>query len=215
MPRKLLNLLPFKWGTYSRFGHFMLHTHYDCSALWKYIHGVLAPVKWLWWRIVETMFRVQFGLKGDLLPKSPIELDVFGGGQILTYDFRNMLKKKEVAAVKGSITSYDETSVTLADGTKMDVDVVVYGTGFVKSYDYLDADVQAQLQLQRDGLYLYRSVLPVSVPGIAFLGPEVSTFNNVLTHGLQAAWLSKLDAPAGGADAASLNARVMADSTTE
>ena len=26
MPRKLLNLLPFKWGTYSRFGHFMLPT---------------------------------------------------------------------------------------------------------------------------------------------------------------------------------------------
>merc|ERR1712167_179642 len=56
----------------------------------------------------------------------------------------------------------------------------------------LDAEVQAQLQLQRDGLYLYRSVLPVSVPGIAFLGSEVSTFNNVLTHGLQAAWLSRV-----------------------
>ena len=23
VPRNLLNLLPFKWGTYSRFGHFM------------------------------------------------------------------------------------------------------------------------------------------------------------------------------------------------
>merc|ERR1711998_458171 len=64
--------------------------------------------------------------------------------------------------------------------------------GFVKSYDYLDADVQAQLGLKRDGLYLYRSLLPVSLPGIAFLGSEVSTFNNVLTHGLQALWLSKL-----------------------
>ena len=76
-----------------------------------------APLQWLWWRIVETMFRVQvrvkvrvavrvkvrvrvrvrvgvrvrvisltsawqFGLKGDLLPKTPIELDVFGGGQV-------------------------------------------------------------------------------------------------------------------------------------
>ena len=59
VPRKLLNLVPFKWGTYSRFGHFMLPTHYDVPPLMKYIHGVLAPVKWLWWRIVETMFRVQ------------------------------------------------------------------------------------------------------------------------------------------------------------
>ena len=166
--------------------------HYDCSALWKYIHGVLAPVKWLWWRIVETMFRVQFGLKGDLLPKSPIELDVFGGGQILTYDFRNMLKKKEVAAVKGPITSYDETSVTLADGTKMDVDVVVYGTGFKKSYQYLDRLLQNRLNIDRDGLYLYRNVIPTGLPNVAFVGGEVSTFNNILRHGLQAAWLKRL-----------------------
>ena len=70
--------------------------------------------------------------------------------------------------------------------------MVVYGTGFVKSYAYLDAATQAKLQIQRDGLYLYRSMLPVQVPGIAFLGSEVSTFNNILTHGLQAAWLAKV-----------------------
>lgn len=192
VPRKLLNLVPFKWGTYSRFGHFMLPTHYDCSPLWKYIHGVLAPVKWLWWRIVETMFRVQFGLKGDLLPTSPIELDVFGGGQILTYDFRDMLKKKQLAAVKGSISSFDESSVTLADGTKMDADIVVYGTGFKKSYQYLDRLLQNRLKIDRDGLYLYRNMIPTGLPNIAFVGGEVSTFNNILTHGLQSLWLRNL-----------------------
>merc|ERR1719506_1401798 len=94
---------------------------------------------------------------------------------------------------KDAIACYTANGVDLArDGASIAADLVVYGTGFVKNYDYLDADVQAQLQLQRDGLYLYRSVLPISVPGIAFLGSEVSTFNNVLTHGLQAAWLSKL-----------------------
>merc|ERR1711988_1351101 len=35
-------------------------------------------------------------------------------------------------------------------------------------------------------------MLPVGVPGLAFLGSEVSTFNNILTHGLQAAWLAKV-----------------------
>merc|ERR1719182_1330743 len=94
---------------------------------------------------------------------------------------------------KNAIARYMPDGVDLArDGASIGADLVVYGTGFIKSYDYLDADVQAKLQLQRDGLYLYRSLLPVSVPGIAFLGSEVSTFNNVLTHGLQAAWLSKL-----------------------
>ena len=68
VPRNLLNLVPFKWGTYSRFGHFMLEAHYDGHFLHRWIHDALRPVKWVWWRIVELMFRVQFGLKGDLVP---------------------------------------------------------------------------------------------------------------------------------------------------
>merc|ERR1711988_423183 len=93
---------------------------------------------------------------------------------------------------KDAIARYTTDGVQLVRGASIAADLVVYGTGFIKRYDYLDAEVQSRLQLQRDGLYLYRSVLPVCVPGIAFLGSEVSTFNNVLTHGLQAVWLSKL-----------------------
>jgi len=127
------------------------------------------------------------------VPTSRIEIDVFTGGQILTYEARDLIRSGALKVQKGAIARYTPDGVDLArDGASIRADLVVYGTGFVKSYDYLDADVQAQLQLQRDGLYLYRSLLPVSVPGIAFLGSEVSTFNNVLTHGLQAVWLSKL-----------------------
>lgn len=48
---------------------------------------------------------MQFGLKGDLLPESPIELDVFGGGQILSYDFRDLLKTKQLDAVTQLVQS--------------------------------------------------------------------------------------------------------------
>ena len=52
--------------------------------------------------------------------------------------------------------------------------------------------LQKCLGLQKDGLYLYRNVLPPKVPGLAFVGSEVSTFNNVLTSGLQAEWLARV-----------------------
>merc|ERR1719164_309005 len=104
-----------------------------------------------------------------------------------------MIRSGALRVRKDAIARYTTEGVDLKrEGASICADLVVYGTGFVKNYDYLDADVKARLQPQRDGLYLYRSLLPVSVPGIAFLGSEVSTFNNVLTHGLQAAWLSKL-----------------------
>merc|ERR1712232_938752 len=43
-----------------------------------------------------------------------------------------------------------------------------------------------------DGLYLYRNIIPPAVYNLAFVGSEVSTFNNILTHGLQALWLQRM-----------------------
>merc|ERR1719269_269520 len=80
VPRYLLDLVPFKWGTYSRFGHSTLPMHYDISPLGMMMHFLAAPLKWLWWRIVELMFRFQFRLSGDLVPSTRIEHDLFSGG---------------------------------------------------------------------------------------------------------------------------------------
>merc|ERR1719473_1003180 len=125
------------------------------------------------------------------MPTSRIEIDVFTGGQILTYEARDMIKSGVLKVCKNSIATYTADGVNLAkDGATLPCDMVLFGTGFTKSYGYLDAETQAKLNIQNDGLYLYRSMLPVGVPGLAFLGSEVSTFNNILTHGLQAAWLA-------------------------
>jgi len=192
VPRNLLNLVPFKWGTYSRFGHFMLPAHYDGSCIKRWFHDALRPVKWVWWRIVETMFRVQFGLSGDLLPTVPIEHDVFNGGQILSYEFRDMLKQNKLSAFKGSISCFTEDGVILGNDKEIKCDMVVYGTGFKKSYHMFDPIVQRKLHLEKDGLYLYRNIMPPNVANLAFIGSEVSTFNNILTQGLQAQWLQRV-----------------------
>ena len=52
-------------------------------------------------------------------------------------------------------------------------DMVVYGTGFKKSYDLFDRLLQQKLPMERDGLYLYRNVVPPHLPDIAFVGSEV------------------------------------------
>lgn len=192
VPRYLLNLIPFQWGTYSRLGHFMLHASHDMSPMATWIHAVLAPLKWIFWRIVELMFRLQFHLTGEAVPDIPIEIDLFTGGQILTYEYRDMLKAGQVLGLKGSIDHFVEDGVVLADGARISADVVIYGTGFGKSYDVFDEATQKKLGVQRDGLYLYRNIIPPAVADLAFIGCEVSTFNNVLTHGLQAVWLRRM-----------------------
>lgn len=192
VPRYLCNLVPFKWGTYSRFGHFMLPRHHTVEGFARWMHGCLLPVKWAWWRIVELMFRLQFKLPKELLPETPIELDVFTGGQILNYEFRDVLASGDVNAMKGSMRKFTESGLVLQDGRQLEADLVVFGTGFTKSYSIFDRLIASKLDRSQDGLYLYRSMIPPRLPDIAFVGSEVSTFNNILTHGLQAEWLARL-----------------------
>merc|ERR1711877_36908 len=137
-------------------------------------------------------FRFQFGLSGDFLPTTRLEHDVFTGGQILSYEFRDMLRAGKVGAQKGAISHFTETGVVLADGTEREVDMVVFGTGFTKNYAYLEPALRERLNRQSDGLYLYRNMFPTQVPDLCFVGSEVSTFNNILTQGLQALWLKKV-----------------------
>lgn len=192
VPRYLLNLVPFKWGTYSRFGHFMLPASHTMGAVAVWFHAVFVPLKWLFWRIVELIFRLQFRLTGEAVPETPIEIDLFTGGQILNYEYRDMLQAGRVQGMKGSIQRFTEDGVVLADGRELQADVVIYGTGFRKSYEVFDDATRQKLAAERDGLYLFRNIIPTGVSDLAFVGSEVSTFNNILTHGLQALWLQKM-----------------------
>jgi dimethylaniline monooxygenase (N-oxide forming) len=163
--------------------------HWDVGSVGRCLHRLASPLKWLWWRIVELMFRFQFRLSGDFVPTTRLDHDVFTGGQILSYEFRDMLGAGKVSAQKGAIARFTETGVVLADGSEMQADMVVFGTGFTKSYAYLDSCLLEQLNREQDGLYLYRNMFPTKVPDLCFVGSEVSTFNNILTQGLQALWL--------------------------
>merc|ERR1712217_212559 len=51
---------------------------------------------------------------------------------------------------------------------------------------------QELLGREKDGLWLYRNIFPTRVANLCFVGAEVSTFNNILTQGLQALWLQRV-----------------------
>lgn len=138
------------------------------------------------------MFRGQFQIPSNMVPQDGIDTDLFSGGQILNYEFRDMLQDGKIKALSGAIDKFTETGVVLIDGTELPADLVIYGTGFAKNYDIFDKVIQEKLAIQKDGLYLYRNIIPPAVPDVAFIGSEVSTFNNILTHAIQAKWLAKV-----------------------
>ena len=69
-------------------------------------------------------------------------------------------------------------------------DTLIQATGFEKHHAQIfDKDVMKQLQVEEDGLYLYRQMVPVNLKNIYFLGNEVASISNIMTHGIQAKWV--------------------------
>jgi dimethylaniline monooxygenase (N-oxide forming) len=54
VPRYLAHLVPFQYGTYSRFGHFMLPTHHEEGNCFWWLHSTCAPVKKAWWKVAQA-----------------------------------------------------------------------------------------------------------------------------------------------------------------
>lgn len=177
VPRLLANVIPFEWTTYSRLGSLLLPVYWLTDRTTASWHRFFEPLKMRVWRAVEHLITMQYGLATR--PPEPLLVDLFSGGQIHDGAFQALVRRGEVA-------------VTNDAAVIEDAELIVCATGFRKTYDLFDESVRRALNPLSDGLWLHRNILPPDVPGLAFVGAEVSTFNNILTHHLQARWLADI-----------------------
>ena len=83
VPRKLLGLLPFKWGMLTRLVAAMIPPYVRPTPTVRMLHTVGYPLPWIFWRVVELLLRVQQKLDTkiangkNLVPKHPIEIDAY------------------------------------------------------------------------------------------------------------------------------------------
>ena len=186
VPRHIMGLIPFKWCTYSRLGHALLPRHWCLSTAELVFHMLLHPLKYVVWRLMELIVCVQFDLTYDEYKNMQrLEVDLFNGGQILTPELGDAINAARITRVIDSRPS---------EAIKTD-DVVICGTGFTKDYSIFDEKTVEALNVMEDGLWLYKNILAPRVPNLAFVGSEVSTFNNLLTSHLQSRWLSHYLSP--------------------
>ncbi|KAJ9520088.1 hypothetical protein QJQ45_030011 [Haematococcus lacustris] len=164
------------------------------------MHKAIKPVKRLFWRWFEGYIQADFNLSAERLPMERLPRDLFSGSQILDNKAAKWIMPGAVPTVRGSIQSFTANGILLQDGSFLRADLVLFCTGYTKSYEYLPGTLRAKLDLQKDGLYLYRKYadplvawLPPRLPSpLDCLAAEVSTYNNILTSGLQSLWLTAL-----------------------
>eukprot|EP00960_Hanusia_phi_P043208 755928-Hanusia_phi.AAC.1 len=195
-PRLIAGLIPVRFVFCSRFGQALVSWY---KGAWpsqgvaiKIAHQILSPVISGAFRVVEAIFAFQFNHKGIWKPSMDFVKDFYGYAQIHCPTFTNMVSAGKIQRIQGEIEKFCEDGVILKNGSKLEADVVVAGTGFLKKYAFFDAELEKQLGVEEDGLYLYRHILPSNVPDIAFVGSESASLSNITTFAIQSEWLARL-----------------------
>lgn len=198
VPRKLASILPFKWGLLNRLTVTVIPPYKSPSSLEKAVHGIGKPLVWLFWRVVELLLSVQcrlwsrFGTRASLIPNEPVEIGAFNEATMVPRPgFYEAVRSGEVDLQVGEIDRLSKDGLQLTDGRKLDVDTIIFGTGWRSDYSFLSDRQQQDMGFGEDGIYLYRQILHPSAPSLAFIG-YASTVSNVLAYHMQALWLAGL-----------------------
>jgi len=195
-PRLIAGLIPFKFVFTGRLGQALVSWYkgaWPSQAGSVYVaHKILWPVIAAAFRLVELIFAIQFGHFGKWRPSLDFVKDFYGYAQIHTPEYTKAITSSKVELVKSQIVSFGPDYVTIQNGKRIAADVVVFATGFGKSYGFLSPALVQQLDIDDDGLYLYRHMLPAGVKDIAFVGSESASLSNICTYGIQAEWLARM-----------------------
>ena len=198
VPRKLAGILPFKWGLLNRLAVTMIPLYKNPTQLERAVHRFGQPLVWLFWRVVELLLYVQCGLgsnggkRESLVPDEPIEIGAFSEATMVPRpDFYAAVRSDDIQLRRGSVSRFVPSGIELSDGTKLEVDQVIFATGWRSDYSYLSDEQQNLLGFADDGAYLYRQMIHPNVPGLIFIG-YASTISNILAYCMQARWLAAL-----------------------
>jgi len=203
VPAVLSGGIPFKYALFNRFTNAMLPLHMNASVGLRACHRLGKPLIWLFWRLVERLITRQFGLdrprrgksaaRADLMPRDRIEFDGFSNSTMLPKpEFFDSIHSGRIGIERGEITSCTEDGVMLSNGNHIPCDLVVLATGWKTDYGFLAENIRDRMNFEEDGCYLYRQIFHPDIPNLAFIGSNAVSYINILTHNLQARWLTEL-----------------------
>ncbi len=197
VPRKLLGILPFKWGMLTRLVASLIPPYVRPTPAVRLLHSIGKPLPWLFWRVVEILLRTQqkLGTRTEngmnLVPDQDILTDAYSERTMVPRpELITLIRNRKIRAHRNGVSRFTKDGLILDDGTELSTDCIVFGTGWKNAYGFLPETIKETLGEEDDGIYLYRHILHPAVPDMAFVG-KVATFMSVTSYALQARWLAE------------------------
>lgn len=190
IPKKFMNVLNFKFLLLTRMGE-ALFKYIEPKGFEKFLHGPGLPVRNSMLGSVESVVTRQLKLREiGLHPGTPLETIARSTVSLVTDGFYEKVAAGELGVRKGvSIQALKPGQAVLSNGETVPADIVVCGTGWHQQVPFFDSSVLQRVTDARGNFRLYRSILPVAMPRLAFNGYNSSFFSQ-LNCEIGALWLA-------------------------
>lgn len=196
VPKRLLNVLNYKFLLLTRLGE-GLFRYRKVAGFERFLHGAGKPVRDAMLAQVQGVVTKQCRLRElDLVPPVPFETVARSTVSLVTDGFFESVGAGRIQVSKGceirALSVQDgQPHAELSSGETVRADVVVCGTGWRQRVPFLPQSVLERLNDANGDFRLYRLMLPVGVPRLAFNGYNSSLFSQ-LSCEVGALWLADL-----------------------
>lgn len=190
MPQRFFGRVHLKYVLTTRFSESLFRWRKP-RGIERVLHTAGRPVVWLFWRAIERHLRRTFALdRHGLVPDAPIERLVGCSLSLASNGFYDRVADGSLRTARGEVARFVDGGVKLADGTRIDAELVVFGTGFRQEAPFLPDWVQGRIRNADGDFRLHRNILPIDVPRLAFIGYNSSLYSQ-LTSEVGARWLAE------------------------
>ena len=192
IPKKFMNVLNYKFLLLTRMGE-ALFKYIEPKGFEKFLHGAGLPIRNSMLGSVESVVTKQLTLKQlGLHPGTPLETIARSTVSLVSDGFYEKVAAGQLTVKKGaSIAALSPGKALLSTGDTVPADIVVCGTGWQQRVPFLSDALMQRVLDARGNFRLYRSMLPVGVPRLAFNGYNSSFFSQ-LNCEIGAVWLGDL-----------------------
>ena len=181
IPKKLMNVLNFKFLFLNRLGE-GLFRYIRLEGFEKFLHGPVGrPIRNSMLSSVQSLVTKQLKLNElGLHPNKPLETIARSTISLVSDGFYEAIKSSDIRMIKGAeIKKLSPGRALLSTGEEIPADIVVCGTGWRQEAPFFDEATQSKITDHEGDFRLYRSMIPVGVPNIAFNGYNSSFFSQL------------------------------------
>jgi len=112
--------------------------------------------------------------EAGLLPKASIKDQAFGEVTLETPHFFERVQQGKIITKQTEIVSLQGKQLILSNGEQLECDLLVFATGFNQIIPFLPNQFLNKFIDPQGNYLLYRHILPVAVPSLAFVGYNTS-----------------------------------------